>query len=64
MDLKIVHLKTRYVEFVVSDGTVIVDTTPEQASGWGYVLLYKKGNMPRLIYAIDVQTAYREYFEN
>lgn len=64
MDQKAVYPKTRYLEFVVANGTVILDTTPEQASGWGYAILYKKGKMPLLVYTIDVPMVYQDYFAN
>ncbi len=63
-NMKSVHPKTRYLEFVVSGKTVVLDTRPDHASGWGYAILYKKGKMPKLIYSIDVPFAYEDYFNN
>lgn len=62
VDLQIVHPKTRYLHFTVSDSTVIFDTTPACANGWGYTILYKKGEMPMITHTIDVRTTYKEYF--
>lgn len=61
-NVKLVHPKTRYLQFTVSDSTVIFDATPVCANGWGYAILYKKGEMPIIIRTFDVWTSYKEYF--
>lgn len=63
MDLKIINSKTRYFEFKVSDSTIIIDSTPVYADGWGYTILYRKGEMPKLTYNIDIERSYRTYFK-
>ncbi|RKD85070.1 hypothetical protein [Mangrovibacterium diazotrophicum] len=62
LQVKTIHLKTRYLKCELENETLLLDSRSEASNGW-FVVLFEPTQKPRLIDAIEIRKAYKEYYK-
>jgi len=62
LNVKTIHLKTRFLKCEMDDESLLLDSRSEASNGW-FVVLFEPTRKPRLIDAIEIRKAYKEYYK-
>jgi hypothetical protein len=60
--LKRIYPKTRYLKFVMSDGSLLVDTRSKISRGW-ITILFDVDKKPKIINPVDIEMIYNDFIK-